>query len=83
MCEIARKDKIKNTDIQEKLGVAQINDKMRENRAWYIYVQRRPINSIIKRIDPIKVERGKYLRRAKEKIANQCNKNSNDFKYYK
>lgn len=24
MCEIARKDKIKNTDIQEKLGVAQI-----------------------------------------------------------
>lgn len=56
---------------------------MRENRAWYTYVQRRPINSIFKRIDPIKVEQVEYLRRAKEKIANQCNKNNNDFKYYK
>ncbi|RXH91995.1 hypothetical protein DVH24_021018 [Malus domestica] len=52
MCGHTRKDKIRNEDIQGKIGVAEIEGKMRENQLrWFGYVQRRPIDAPVRRCD--------------------------------
>ncbi|KAM2360015.1 hypothetical protein ACFXTH_002458 [Malus domestica] len=52
MCGHTRKDKIRNEDIQGKVGVAEIEGNMRENRLrWFGHVQRRPTDAPIKRCD--------------------------------
>ena len=60
-----RKDKICNEFIQGRVGVAPIKEEMVENRLrWYKYVQRRPLDILVKKIDqvvwiPVKRGRGK------------------------
>ncbi|KAM2015416.1 hypothetical protein COP2_047002 [Malus domestica] len=50
MCGHTRKDKIRNEDIRGKVGVAEIEGKMRENRLrWFGHVQRRPTDAPIRR----------------------------------
>ena len=52
MCGHTRKDKIGNEDIRGKVGVAEIEGKMRENRLrWFGHVQRRPTDAPIRRCD--------------------------------
>ncbi|KAM2590328.1 hypothetical protein TB2_042878 [Malus domestica] len=52
MCGHTRKDKIRNEDIRGKVGVAEIEGKMRENRLrWFGHVQRRPTDVPIRRCD--------------------------------
>ncbi|KAM1248608.1 hypothetical protein ACFX2J_044403 [Malus domestica] len=52
MCGHTRKDKIRNEDIRSKVGVAEIEGKMRENRLrWFGHVQRRPTDVPIRRCD--------------------------------
>ncbi|KAM1280162.1 hypothetical protein ACFX15_020552 [Malus domestica] len=52
MCGHTRKDKIRNEDIRGKVGVAEIEGKMRENRLrWFGHVQRRPTDAPIIRCD--------------------------------
>ncbi|KAM2752269.1 hypothetical protein EV2_001336 [Malus domestica] len=52
MCGHTRKDKIRNEDIRGKVGVAEIEGKMRENRLrWFGHVQRRPTDAPIRRCD--------------------------------
>ncbi|KAM2067302.1 hypothetical protein ACFX1T_043651 [Malus domestica] len=52
MCGHTRKDKIRNEDIRGKVGVAEIEGKMRENRLrWFGHVQRRPIDAPVRRCD--------------------------------
>ncbi|KAM2108225.1 hypothetical protein ACFX1Q_025101 [Malus domestica] len=52
MCGHKRKNKIRNEDIRGKVGVAEIEGKMRENRLWwYGHVQRRPTNTPVRRYD--------------------------------
>ncbi|KAM1143650.1 hypothetical protein ACFX2B_032151 [Malus domestica] len=52
MCGHTRKDKIRNEDIRGKVGVAEIEGKMRENRLrWLGHVQRRPTDAPIRRCD--------------------------------
>ncbi|CAN6561755.1 unnamed protein product [Malus baccata var. baccata] len=52
MCGLMRKDKIRNEDIRGKVGVAEIEGKMRENRLrWVGHVQRRPTDAPVRRCD--------------------------------
>ncbi|KAB2625930.1 hypothetical protein D8674_017590 [Pyrus ussuriensis x Pyrus communis] len=45
-------DKIRNEDIRGKVGVAEIEGKMRENQLrWFGHVQRRPTNALVRRCD--------------------------------
>ncbi|TQE13369.1 hypothetical protein C1H46_000936 [Malus baccata] len=50
MCGHMRKDKIRNEDIQGKVGVAEIVGKLRENQLrWFGHVQRRPTDAPVRR----------------------------------
>ncbi|KAM1221218.1 hypothetical protein TB2_008820 [Malus domestica] len=52
MCGHTRKDKIRNEDIRDKVGVAEIEGKRRENRLrWFGHVQRRPTDAPVRRCD--------------------------------
>ncbi|KAM2891684.1 hypothetical protein COP2_009948 [Malus domestica] len=52
MCRHMRKDKIGNDDIRGKVGVAEIEGKMRENQfRWFGHVQRRPTDAPVRRCD--------------------------------
>ena len=66
ICGKIRMDKIKNEVIRNLVGVAPIEDKMRENRLrWFGHVGRRPIEGKItpvRRVVKIDIEQGKKLR---------------------
>ncbi|RXH87370.1 hypothetical protein DVH24_034270 [Malus domestica] len=52
MCGHTRKDKIRNEDIRGKVGIAEIEGKMRENRLrWFGHVQRRHTDASVRRYD--------------------------------
>ncbi|KAM2205475.1 hypothetical protein ACFX1S_024966 [Malus domestica] len=52
MCGHTRNDKIRNEDIRGKVGVAEIEGKMRENRLrWFGHVQRRPTDAPVRICD--------------------------------
>ena len=60
MCGNTRRDKVRNEDIRTKIGVASIEEKMRENRLrWFDHVQRRPTNAPVRRVDRIKLRQVK------------------------
>ena len=57
MCGKTMMDEIKNQEFKEKLGVAPLSSKMRENRLrWFWHVQRKPIEAPVRRIETIIVE---------------------------
>ena len=52
MCGKTRKDRVRNEDIRKMVGVAPIQDKLRENRLrWFGHVQRRPTEAVVRRCD--------------------------------
>ncbi|KAM2265319.1 hypothetical protein EV1_040903 [Malus domestica] len=52
MCGHTRNDKTRNEDIRGKVGVAEIEGNMRENRLrWFEHVQRRPTDTPVRRCD--------------------------------
>jgi hypothetical protein len=54
MCGKTRRDRIRNETVREMVGVAPIDEKLRENRLrWFGHVYRRPTESIVKRADRI------------------------------
>ena len=56
MCGKTRKDRIRNEYIRETVGVAHIEDKLRENRLrWFSHVQRRPVDAPVRKSDKIVV----------------------------
>ncbi|KAH1190889.1 Pre-mRNA-processing protein 40B [Glycine max] len=55
MCGKTRQDKIRNEAIRERVGVAPIVEKMVENRLrWFGHVERRPVDSVVRRVDQMK-----------------------------
>ena len=51
MCGNTRRDKVRNEDIRTKIGVASIEEKMRENRLrWFGHVHRRPTDAPVRRV---------------------------------
>lgn len=52
MCGHTRKDRLRNEVIREKVGVASIEEKMRENRLrWFGHVKRRSGDAPVRRIE--------------------------------
>ena len=52
MCGKTRKDRVRNEDIRKMVGVAPIQDKLREKRLrWFGHVQRRPTEAVVRRCD--------------------------------
>jgi len=52
MCDHGKRDKIRNEDIQDKVGVACMVDKMRETRMkWFIDVKTRSEDAPVKRCE--------------------------------
>ena len=57
MCGNTMMDRIRNREFREKLGVAPLSAKMRENRLrWFGHVQRKTHDAQVKRIECIIVE---------------------------
>ena len=54
ICGHTRLDKIRNEVIKDKIGVASIEDKMRETRLrWFGHVRRRPMDAPVRRCETI------------------------------
>ena len=54
MCGNTRRDKVRNEEIHTKIGVASIEEKMRENRLrWFGHVQHRPTDAPVRRVERI------------------------------
>ncbi|KAL7204554.1 hypothetical protein ACSBR2_017596 [Camellia fascicularis] len=64
MCGKTRQDRIRNECIWEWVGVAPIEDKLRENRLrWFGHIQRRSTDAVVKRCNAVMVDgsvRGRY-----------------------
>ena len=62
-------NKMKNQEFREKLGVAPLSAKMRENKLkWFEHVQRKPIEAPVGRIETIIVEGKKSRERLKKNV---------------
>ena len=58
-----RMDKVRIEDIRSLVGVAPIEDKMRENcLQWFDHIGRRPMDSPIRMVEKTDIEQGKKLR---------------------
>jgi Reverse transcriptase (RNA-dependent DNA polymerase) len=80
MCGHTRLDKIRNECIRNKVGVAPIDEKMRETRLrWFGHVHRRPLDAPVRRVEnkesfnQIKRGRGRPKKTWKETIKNDMN----------
>ncbi|XP_070013250.1 uncharacterized protein [Nicotiana sylvestris] len=59
MCGCTRRDRIKNEAIRDRVGVAPVEDKMRESRLrWFGHVKRRSIDAPVRRCERLAMETG-------------------------
>jgi len=66
MCGKMRRDQVRNNDILTKIGVALIEEKMRENHLrWFRHVRCRPTNAPIRRAELINLGQ---VKRAKGRL---------------
>ncbi len=77
MCGHTRLDRIRNEYIRKKLGVAPIDEKMRESRLrWFGHVRRRSADAPVRRVEAIELRtqikrgRGRPIKTWKEIIKN-------------
>ena len=58
MCGKTRRDRIRNETAREMVGIAPIEEMLRENRLrWFGHVYRRPADAVVKRVDRIALGR--------------------------
>ena len=63
MCGKTRMDKIRNGDIRSLVGVAPIEDKMRENRLrWFDHLRCKPTDALVRKVEKIDIVQSKKLR---------------------
>ena len=56
MCSNTRRDKVINEDIRTKIGIASIQEKMRENRLrWFSHVRCKFTDAPVRRVERIKL----------------------------
>jgi len=52
MCDNTRRDKVRNENIYTKIGVASIEEKIRENRLrWFDHVRYKPTDPPVRRVE--------------------------------
>jgi len=67
-----RRDKIRNDTIRGRVGVAPIVEKLVENRLkWFGHVERRPVDSVIRRVDQMEESQVKRGRGRPRKTINE------------
>ena len=67
MCGKTRKDKVRDEDIHRQIGIAPIEDKLRENRLrWFGHIKRKSRDALVTRMKKIDIAQGKKLRRDKK-----------------
>jgi hypothetical protein len=65
ICDHTRRDRVRNDDIRERLGVAPVEEKLVQHRLrWFGHIQRRPVkapihNRVIRRTGNNKRDRGR------------------------
>ena len=63
ICGKTRKDKVRNEDIRGQVGIAPIEDKLRENRLrWFGHIERRSRDALVRKMEKIDIAQGKKLR---------------------
>ena len=63
MCGKTRMNKVRNENIHNLIGVASIEDEMRENRLrWFGHIRRRSMDALVRRMEKINIEQGKKLK---------------------
>ena len=68
MCGNTRRDKVRNENIRTKIGVASIEEKIRQNRLrWFGHVRRRPTDAPLRRVERIKLGHVKRAQRRPKK----------------
>ena len=72
MCGNTRRDKVRNEDISTKIGIAFIEEKMKENRPrWFGHVRRKPIDAPVQPVESIKLGRVKSVQGRPKKTCNK------------
>jgi len=69
MCDNTWRDKVRNEDIRTKIGVASIEEKMRDNRLrWFGHVRCRRTDAPVRRVERINLEQVKRAHGRPKKI---------------
>ena len=64
MCSKTRMDKVRNEDIRRLVGIAPIEDKMRENcLRWFDHIGRRSRDAPVRKVKKIDIAQGKKLKK--------------------
>ena len=67
MYDKTKKEKVRNEDICCQVGIAPIEDKLRENRLrWFGHIKRKSRDALVTRMKKIDIAQGKKLRRDKK-----------------
>ena len=68
MCGNTRRDEVRNNDICTKIGVAPIEEKVKENRLrWFGHVRRRLTDALVQQVERIKLGQVKKAQRKLKK----------------
>ena len=70
-----RMDKVRNEDIRSLVGVAPIEDKMRENHLrWFGHIGRRPTDAPVRSMEKIDIVQGKKIEGKTKNDMDECDK---------